>query len=134
MAKKKKKIKKKVKKKTTKVVSKKKVKKKKKVKGEISLEEVDRTIHTFAEPISERFSMAEFEEALAGVEKRKKKKLYEHVAEQCFKSDKVLIQVMKKFLPDLRSLDLKNAGGETTMTDAQAMKIRELLLSRMGAE
>ena len=56
----------------------------------------------------------ELEEAIITVQKRKRKKLMVHAVEQAFVDNKVLVAILKKFLPDLKSGEL-NVSGEISL-------------------
>jgi len=80
--------------------------------------------------LSKRFSMKEFEDALQTVEEVRGKTLYEHVAEQCFSDSKVLIQVLKKLLPDLKAMGIVGVEFEGALSDEEADKIKQAFLQR----
>lgn len=48
-------------------------------------------------------------EAIARVEKKKGKKLFTHAAEECYKDSKLLAAILKKLVPDQRTLEV--SGG-----------------------
>jgi len=90
-------------------------------------------------PLSKRFSMKEFEDALQTVEERRGKTLYEHVAEECFVDSKVLVQVLKKLLlvqvlkkllPDLKAMGIVGAEFEGALSDEEANEIKQVFLRR----
>lgn len=47
------------------------------------------------------YSYKRFEEAIKQVEKDKQKEFFVHVIERAYKSDKVLVAVLKKLIPDM---------------------------------
>ena len=47
----------------------------------------------------------ELEESIKIVQKRKRKKLLIHAIERAYKNDRVLVSVLKKLLPDLRTIE-----------------------------
>ena len=49
----------------------------------------------------------EFVETVKKVEKKKGKSLMEHACELAYDNEKVLVAVLKKFLPDLKQSDIK---------------------------
>lgn len=54
-----------------------------------------------------RPEIEQIREAIAAVEKTKKKSLWLHLIERCYESDIVLVAVSKKFVPDKISADVK---------------------------
>jgi len=55
-------------------------------------------------------------DAIAAVEKKKKKKLYQHLVEQAFEDNTVLLAVVRKFVPDMKQSDLNINIGEHLMS------------------
>lgn len=70
-------------------------------------------------------------EAIATVEKRKGKDLYEHFIETALKDPSVLIATMRKLLPDLKALDALIGVSEGQMTEEEAAQIQKVLRKRM---
>jgi hypothetical protein len=56
------------------------------------------------------YNLEELRQAINTVEKRKRKKLLEHFISRAYKSDKVLIALLKKFVPDITVRDIRNTG------------------------
>jgi len=56
------------------------------------------------------YDLAELKQAINTVESRKRKKLLEHFIDRAFKSDQVLIALLKKFVPDITVKDIRNTG------------------------
>jgi len=50
-------------------------------------------------------------DAIAKVEKRKKKKFLLHAIEQAYADNKVLIAVLKKIIPDLKAIEITGQEG-----------------------
>ena len=69
-------------------------------------------------------------EAVSTVEVKKKKTLYTHFAERAYLSDTVLIAIVKKFVPDLKSFESLILGTMGGMTEAEAKEVRDKLLKR----
>jgi len=77
-----------------------------------------------------KFSIAELADAIHTVEKKKKKKLLEYYVEQAFAEPQILISIMKKLLPDLRSIEGMLGVGTFTMSDEEAERIQNKLRQR----
>ena len=56
----------------------------------------------------------ELEEAIRVVQGKKRKKLMIHIVEQAYKDNKVLVALLKKLLPDLKTGEL-NISGEISL-------------------
>ena len=52
-------------------------------------------------------------DAIAKVEKRKKKKFLLHAIEQAYDDPKVLIAILKKIIPDLKAIEITGQEGGT---------------------
>jgi hypothetical protein len=63
-------------------------------------------------------AIKELNEIIKTVEKRKQKKLFTHFVNRAYQEDKVLVALMKKLVPDLRSVDIQGGGldGDFTIT------------------
>ena len=70
--------------------------------------------------------------AVRRVESRENKNLLEHFVSRAFVTDKVLIAVMKKLIPDLQSIAVSPNFNEE-MTDAVAQDIQKKLAERYGS-
>lgn len=70
--------------------------------------------------------------AIKKVEKKSKINLLQHFIERALKDDSVLINVMRKLLPDLKSLDALIGVVEDRMDPDEAAKIREAIRRGMG--
>jgi len=80
--------------------------------------------------IRNRPTVIEFEQSIARVEKKKRKNLIDHFIERAYENDKVLIAVMKKRFPDLRSIEGMLGVGMFTMSDEEAAAIQKKLKQR----
>lgn len=78
------------------------------------------------------FSMEALVRATKNVEKRKKKKILEHFVEQAFKDNAVLIALMRKFAPDLKSIEGVMTTFESSMDDDLAKSIQDKLRKRLN--
>jgi len=78
-----------------------------------------------------RYSIAELWHAIERVESKKGvKRLLDHFIGRAYKNDQVLIAVMKKLLPDLKSIDGLIATIESSMSEELAKSIQEKLRER----
>lgn len=68
--------------------------------------------------------------ALKKTSKKKDKNLFEHFVERAYESDTVLIGVMRKVVPDLKSLEALIAGVYDEMPDEMAADIRTAMKAR----
>lgn len=68
-----------------------------------------------------------FIEAIKKVEKSKKINLLQHFIERALRDDTVLINLMRKLLPDLKSLDALIGVVEDRLDSDEAAKVREAL-------
>lgn len=80
-----------------------------------------------------KYSLASLQKELQKAAKKKdKKSAYQHVAEQFFEDNAVMINVLKMQLPTLKSIDmialLTDVGADTE----EAERIRQKLLERFG--
>jgi len=78
------------------------------------------------------FSMHMFERALAKVEKKKKKSLFEHFIEQAYEDNTVLIAAVRKILPDLKAIEVMGLF-EGGMDEQTAKLIRDKFKKRFEA-
>ena len=65
-------------------------------------------------------------QAIATVEKKQKKKLWQHMVERAYKNDALLTAIAKKFVPDLSSIEASVDVGDKTLTLIQ--KQQQLLI------
>lgn len=77
-----------------------------------------------------KYSIADLHDAIKGVEEEKGKKLLTHFVEQAFEDKNVLVALMKKMLPDLKSVEALVADFRSAMDDEMAEAIRNKLLER----
>lgn len=77
-----------------------------------------------------RYSIAELWNAIKVVEKKKRKPLLQHYAEQAYAEPMILVSIMKKLLPDLKGIEGFVATFEASMTDELAKKIQGKLKER----
>lgn len=75
-------------------------------------------------------SMAELNEAIRDVAKKKRKSILRHFVEEAYVDNTVLIALMKKLCPDLRSTEGTMVTFESSMPDEEAAAIRKILLMR----
>lgn len=71
-------------------------------------------------------------EALVAVGKKKKKSFYTLVAEKAYDDNSVLIAVLRKFAPDLKSIEGIFGTLESSMSDATALTIQKKLKDRFS--
>jgi len=89
--------------------------------------------NTYGRPVAPRGELNDaFIAAIKKVEKKTKVNLLRHFIERALKDDTVLINVMRKLLPDLKSLDALIGVVEDRMEPEEAVKIREALRRGMG--
>jgi len=89
--------------------------------------------NTYGRPVAPRGELNDaFIAAIKKVEKKTKVNLLRHFIERALKDDTVLINVMRKLLPDLKSLDALIGVVEDRMEPDEAIKIREALRRGMG--
>jgi len=74
-----------------------------------------------------RITIAQFEEAIARVEKRKGMNLTEHFVEQAFEDKTILVAVMRKRIPDLSSVSGEFGIAHAAMSDEEAKAIQDEL-------
>jgi hypothetical protein len=87
----------------------------------------------YGRPVAPRGELNDaFIEAIKQVEKNKKKNILAHFVERALLDDTVLINLMRKLLPDLKSLDALIGVIEDRMAPDEAAKIRESLRRNMG--
>ncbi len=80
-----------------------------------------------------RYSLPDFWHAIQKVENQKgRKKLLEHFIERAYVEDSVLVALMKKLLPDLKSIEGFMATFESSMTDELAKSIQDKLRKKYG--
>ena len=82
-------------------------------------------------------AIAELNQAIAVVEKKKRRKLLEHFAARAFEDDYVLTALMKKKLPDLKAIDssdlIQGLMGLSYLTDEQLRKETEALEAKRSS-
>lgn len=89
--------------------------------------------NTYGRPVAPRGELNDaFITAIKKVEKKTKVNLLQHFIERALKDDTVLINVMRKLLPDLKSLDALIGIVEDRMEPDEAAKIREAIRRSMG--
>ena len=69
-------------------------------------------------------------EALKAEGIKQKKDFYALVAEKCYEDTHMLANVLKKLVPDLKSIEGLFAGVSGRMTDEEAAEIQQELMSR----
>jgi len=77
-----------------------------------------------------RYSIKHLMDAIADVEKIQGKQLLQVFVGKAYEDKAVMIALMKKLLPDLKSIDTLMATFETAMDDELAIKIKEELRAR----
>jgi len=77
-------------------------------------------------PLDGTTHLAHLLAAVRKVESRENKNLLEHFVERAFRTDKVLIAVMKKLIPDLQSISV-SPDFNKEMTDETALHIQQML-------
>lgn len=77
-----------------------------------------------------RYSIKNLMDAIAVVEKKEGKQLLQEFVGKAYEDKTVMIALMKKLLPDLKSIDTLMATFETSMDEALAKQIQAELLER----
>lgn len=72
-----------------------------------------------------------FIEAKETVEKARAQSLYEHAIEQAFRDNAVLVQIIKKFVPDKIETDF---GDNTVDIEERKLRVKEYLLELMKSQ
>jgi len=79
-----------------------------------------------------KYSVADLYEAIKEVEEEEKKNLMKHFVKQAFADKTVLVALMKKMLPDLKSVEAIVADFRSAMDDEMAKAIQDKLKGRFG--
>lgn len=71
-------------------------------------------------------------EAVGRVESKHNLSILDHFVERAFKKDIVLIALMKKLVPDLKSVEVVGSLGQGEMTPEEAAQIQEVFRERFN--